>query len=54
VSHRTGGRGSPQDVYQRLRRDRLPYMYPLHRQNLETMRAYYEELGEIPPANRLY
>jgi hypothetical protein len=30
------------------------HTYPLHQQDLETMHAYYEELGEIPPANGFY
>jgi hypothetical protein len=37
-----------------LRRDGLPHTYPLHQQELETMHAYYEELGETPLANGFY
>jgi hypothetical protein len=38
----------------RLRRDGLPHTYPLHEHDLETMRTYHKQLGEIPSANRFY
>jgi hypothetical protein len=37
----------------RLRGFGLPHTYPLHEQDLGTMRDYHEQIGEIPPSNVL-
>jgi hypothetical protein len=37
-----------------VRRDGYPHTYPMHERDLETMRIYHEQTGEIPNYNRFY